>query len=235
MQRNFNPDKVFPEFRSAQPRSQGIGRIHGAVCQRNPSGKPRSRNAAFLPRLCDERNRGAGAAGRPRRPEAGPPARPVCDARGQHRLQSSVREMRARGRRRHGEISPPRRHGHLRHAGAHGPGFLAALPADRRAGQLRLGRRRQRRGDALHRVPAGEDRQRAHRRHRQGDRRFRPELRRQGAGAGGPAVAIAEPAGQRLVGHRRRHGDQHPAAQPDRDHQRLPRAARESRDRRSTS
>jgi DNA gyrase subunit A len=33
---------------------------------------------------------------------------------------------------------------------------FAALPADRRAGQLRLGRRRQRRGDALHRMPAAE-------------------------------------------------------------------------------
>ena len=33
----------------------------------------------------------------------------------------------------------------LRRAGAHGAGLLAALPADRRPGQLRLGRRRQRR------------------------------------------------------------------------------------------
>ena len=71
-------------------------------------------------------------------------------------------------------------------------------------------------GDALHRVPAAEDRRRAARRHRQGNGRLRPELRRQGAGAGGAAVAAAEPPRQRLVGHRRRHGDQHPAAQPDR-------------------
>ena len=61
------------------------------------------------------------------------------------------------------------------------------------------------------------DRQRAPGRHRQGNGRLRPELRRQGAGARRPAVAAAEPAGQRLVGHRRRHGDEHPAAQPDRD------------------
>ena len=39
-----------------------------------------------------------------------------------------------------------------------GAGFFAALPADRRPGQLRLDRRRQRRGDALHRVPARQDR-----------------------------------------------------------------------------
>ena len=37
------------------------------------------------------------------------------------------------------------------------------------------------------------------RRHRQGDGRLRPELRRQGAGAHGPAVAPAQPAGQRLA------------------------------------
>ena len=46
---------------------------------------------------------------------------------------------------------------------------------------------------------------------------------------------LPEPAGQRLVGHRRRHGDQHPAAQPDRDRHRVPDAARQSGHRRSTS
>ena len=54
-------------------------------------------------------------------------------------------------------------------------------------------------------------------------------------GAVGAAGAAAEPAHQRLVRHRGRHGDQHPAAQPDRGRQRLPRAARQSGDRRSTS
>ena len=38
---------------------------------------------------------------------------------------------------------------------AHGAGLLAALHAGRRPGQLRLGRRRQRRGHALHRDPPG--------------------------------------------------------------------------------
>ena len=52
--------------------------------------------------------------------------------------------------------------------------------------------------------------------HRQGDRRLRPELRRDHRGADGPADAVPEPAGQRLVRHRRRHGDEHPAAQPAR-------------------
>ena len=80
----------------------------------------------------------------------------------------------------------------------------------------------------LHRVPAAEDRRRDARRHRQGNGRFRPELRRQGDGALGAAVAAAESPHQRLVGHRRRDGDQHPAAQPDRGHQRVPRTPRQS-------
>ena len=54
---------------------------------------------------------------------------------------------------------------------------------------------------------------RAARRYRQGDRRVRAELRRVGIGAVGAAHAGAEPAGQWLVRHRRRHGDQYPAAQ----------------------
>ena len=59
---------------------------------------------------------------------------------------------------------------------------------------------------------------------------FVDELRRQGAGAGRPADARAEPARQRLVGHRGRHGDEHPAAQPRRSRQRLHRADRQPED-----
>ena len=44
----------------------------------------------------------------------------------------------------------------------------------------------------------------------------------------GAADARAEPAGQRRLGHRGRHGDQYSAAQPDRDRQRLHRADRRS-------
>ena len=53
-----------------------------------------------------------------------------------------------------------------------------------------------------------------------------------------PAVlpdARAEPAGQRLLGHRGRHGDQHPAAQPGRGGRRLPARARAARTARSRS
>ena len=46
---------------------------------------------------------------------------------------------------------------------------------------------------------------------------FRTELRRPGQGADDPAGPVPEPAGQRLRGHRGRHGHQHPAAQPARD------------------
>ena len=52
--------------------------------------------------------------------------------------------------------------------------------------------------------------------HRRGDRRLRPELRRQHGRAGHPAGPDPEPAGQRLRGHRGRHGHPHPAAQPAR-------------------
>ena len=44
-----------------------------------------------------------------------------------------------------------------------------------------------------------------------------------------PAGAHPQPAGQRLGRHRRRHGHQHPAAQPGRDRRRLPGDDRRSR------
>ena len=68
---------------------------------------------------------------------------------------------------------------------------------------------------------------RAARGHRQGNGRLHPELRRVGERAGGAADARAESADQRLLRHRGRHGDQHSAAQPRRDHLRVHRADRE--------
>ena len=62
---------------------------------------------------------------------------------------------------------------------------------------------------------------------RRGHRRLRPELRRDDDRADGPADAVPESAGQRLDGHRRRHGDQRPAAQPARGHRRRRLADRE--------
>ena len=59
-------------------------------------------------------------------------------------------------------------------------------------------------------------------RHRGGDGRLRAELRRLPDRAAGAAVAVPEPARQRFVGDRRRHGHQHPAAQPRRGDRRGP-------------
>ena len=56
---------------------------------------------------------------------------------------------------------------------------------------------------------------------------FTPELRRDDRRADGPAGAVSEPAGQRLGGHRGRHGDQRAAAQPARSDRRLHLADRE--------
>ncbi len=72
-------------------------------------------------------------------------------------------------------------HGDARVYDAHGPpraGLLDALPAHRRAGQLRLGRRRPRGRLPVHRGAPHPHRRRAARRHRQGERRLRAELRR---------------------------------------------------------
>ena len=46
---------------------------------------------------------------------------------------------------------------------------------------------------------------------------FQPNYDETRAGADRPARQVPEPAGQRLDRHRRRHGHQHPAAQPQRD------------------
>ena len=138
-----------------------------------------------------------------------------------HLPDQQIREIGPRRRRRDGQISPARRHRDLRRAGAHGAGLLDAPAAHRRAGQLRLGRRRSARRHALHRVPAGAARDGAARGHRQGHRRFPGQLRRQRKRADGSAGALPEPAGQRRRRHRGRHGDQYPAAQSRRDHRRL--------------
>ena len=54
-----------------------------------------------------------------------------------------------------------------------------------------------------------------------GDGRPPAQLRRHAPRAGRPAGPVPEPARQRHVGHRRRHGDEHPAAQPRRGAPRL--------------
>ena len=60
----------------------------------------------------------------------------------------------------------------------HGAGLQPSLPPRRRAGQLRLDRRRPAGRDALHRGADGGDHRRDARRHREGDGRLRRQLRR---------------------------------------------------------
>ena len=130
----------------------------------------------------------------------------------------------------HRQVPPARRQRGLRRAGPHGPGLLDALPAHRRPGQLRLGRRRSAGGHALHRVPherssprellADIDKETVDWQPNYDDKELEPTvLPTQGS----------EPAHQRRHRHRRRHGDQHPAAQPRRDHRRRARADRRTR------
>ena len=127
------------------------------------------------------------------------------------RLVSQVRGDRRRG---DGQVPPARRSLALRRARPARPAVLAALPAGRRPGQLRLGRRRPARRDALHRGAHDRDRGRAAGRHRQGHGRLRRELRRHAHAALDPAGEAAQPADQRLRRHRGGDGHQHPAAPP---------------------
>ncbi len=93
---------------------------------------------------------------------------------------------------------------------------LAPVSARGRIRQLRLARWRQRRGDALHRMPPRAHQRRAADRDRSGDRAVPSQLRRHQDRTGRAAVACAESADQRRDRHRGGHGHQHPAAQPRR-------------------
>ena len=100
-----------------------------------------------------------------------------------------VQEERVDGRRSHRQVPSPRRHRRVRHDGPHGPGLRDAGAARRRPRQLRLGRRRPRRRDAVHGVAPAPRGHGAAARPRQGDGRLRPELRRVAAGAARAPVA----------------------------------------------
>ena len=82
----------------------------------------------------------------------------------------------------------------------------------------------------LHRGAPAAARDRAPLRARQEDRRLAPELRRRPLRADRPAGALPEPPRQRRDGHRGRHGDVDPAAQPRRGHRRRDRARSTSRE-----
>ena len=149
---------------------------HEFVRQGNDPGQSRRRDAPVVPRLCDERHRRSRVARPAGRIEAGPPARAVRHERARQPLEPAVQEVGAGIRRRDGQVPSARRRRDLRHDGPHGAAVLAALSADRRTGQLRIGRRRQRGGLEVHRSPLVEDRRGDDRRPRSRDRRLRAEL-----------------------------------------------------------
>ncbi len=105
----------------------------------------------------------------------------------------------------------------LRRARSHGAGFHAALSARRRSRQLRFDRSRSAGGVPLHRSSTRAHRARRPRRYRQRDRSVRCKLRqprRRAERSSGPSSPAAR---QRFERHRGRHGDQHSAAQPERN------------------
>ncbi len=174
----------------------------------------RRRNEAVVHGLRDERNHWTSAARYPRRPEAGPSPRAVWHEDDGARIEPRVPEVRQDRRRSDGQLSPARRRVDLRHAGPAVAGLQHAVPAGRRAGQLRLDRRRSARGDAVHRSASQGARRRRDGGSRQGDRRLRPELRRDDGRADGAAGAYPESPRQRLIRHRGGYGDERPTAQP---------------------
>ena len=95
-------------------------------------------------------------------------------------------------------------------------------------GQLRFGRRRSAGGHALHRGAHDASRRGAHERHGQGHGRLCPELRRDAHRADRFPGRLSESARQWRHRHRRRHGDEHAAAQSRRSHRRHLRADRQS-------
>ena len=104
----------------------------------------------------------------------------------------------AHRRRRAGQVPPPRRHGRLRRAGAHGPGLLLRYPLVDGQGNFGNQDGYSRRRHALHRVPAVAARHRDAARHRRGHRRLHAHLRRPPPRADRAAGAVPEPARQRL-------------------------------------
>ncbi len=109
-----------------------------------------------------------------------------------------------------GPIPSARRSGRLRRAGADGPGFRAALSADRRPGELRQPRWRRRGGHALYRGSTRADRAPAARRDRRGHGRLPVQLRWFDRGAAPAAGAAALRAAQRGQRDRGRSGHRDP-------------------------
>ena len=144
-------------------------------------------------------------------------------------------EVRRRRRRGAEALPPARRLGGLRRDGAHGAGLLAALPADRRPGQLRLDRRRPARRLPLHR---GRLARIAEELLRDIDREtvdFQPNFDGSTRSRSCCRRGFPNLLANGSAGHRRRHGDQRPAAQPARADRRAGPRGDATRTARSTS
>jgi DNA gyrase subunit B len=180
-------------------------------------GRPERRDAAQLHRLRDERHRQPRAARRARRAQAGAPPDPLRDVRRRLPPRPRLQQVRPRRRRRDGQVPPARRQRDLRRPGAARAAVGDALPAGRpaRATSARRAttRRRYARYTECKMAPLAMEMV------RDIDEEtvdFTPNYDGREEGAGRPAGALPEPAGQRQRRHRGRHGDQHPAAQPAR-------------------
>ena len=205
-------------FKGTQKGSQGNGRrkIDGHL----DSGGYRSRDEEVLSRLRHERDHRARPARRARRPQARAPAHSFRHERDGPDLDAGLPQVRQDHRRSPRQVPSARRRAGLRRPGAHGPALQHALSAGGRPGQLRLGRRRSAGGHALHRSAPGAHQRRAARGHRKRNRRLHSQFRRDRARARRAPDARSQPAGQWRQRHRRGHGHQHSAAQPEGDHRR---------------
>ena len=205
-------------FISCSCRRSRLTRLHGKNTDSSRAaghpGSPAARSArGALSQLCALDHHAPRVARRARRAEAGSPPHPLWHAAAAARPRHCAGQVGEDRRRRDGHFPSARRRSDLRSHGAARAGFFLALPAGRRPGQFWQYRRRWRCGLSLHR--SAHDRRRAAdaRWHRRGRGRVSPELRRQDQGAGRSARRFSKPAGERLAGHRGRHGDRDPAAQ----------------------
>ena len=210
------PDETADRRRAESPIEQTL-----APDPREDRGdRPAGRDPAVLPRLRDERHRRPRAARRPRRAQAGAPPRPLRDVRRRLPTGPRLEQVLPRRRRRDGSVPPARRLRDLRHPGPARAAVGDAAPLV--AGQGNFGSPGNDTAAAMRytecrMAPLAMEMVRDIDR---GHGRLPAQLRRPRAGARRPAGALPEPAGQRLDRHRRRHGDQHPDAQPARGRRR---------------
>ena len=113
-----------------------------AADRADPADPAARRDGELVPRLRHVGHHVAGAARRPRRPQAGAPPDHLGHGAAGLPPRPPVRQVRPRVGRHDGPLPPPRRRRHLRRPRADGPAVLAAPSADRLPRQLRVPRLR---------------------------------------------------------------------------------------------